>query len=199
MLNIASGYLAGLSVGIFCLGTCLPIFLPILMSEKRDLKKSAGLILEFSLGRLIGYLIFGLIFGWLGQTIHNQLIHSLVSLGNFWMGISLVLFSLGRIDKKICSFLPFKKIRWPFLVGLLTGVNVCPPFIASLTHVFNLKSAVLSMLYFLAFFLGTSTYLVPTLFLGGKFTHYPVVQKIARISGVIVGIYFISKNLILIF
>lgn len=199
MLNLASGYLAGLSVGIFCLGTCLPIFLPILMSEKRNFKKSARLILEFSIGRLIGYLIFGLIFGWLGQTIHNQLVHSLVSLGNFWMGISLILFSLGKIDQKICALLPFRKIRWPFLVGLLTGANVCPPFIASLTHVFNLRSAIKSAGYFLAFFLGTSTYLIPTLFLGGKFTHLPLIQKLARISGVLVGIYFITKNILIIF
>lgn len=199
MFNTLSGYLAGLSVGVYCLGLCLPVFLPMLMAEERDIKKSGLLILEFSIGRLAGYLTFGLIFGWLGQAIQSQFIHSLVSLGNLWMGIALILFSLGKIDKKICSMLFFKKIRWPFVIGFLTGVNVCPPFIASLTHVFNLRSAIQSMGYFLAFFLGTSTYLVPTMFLGGKFTQYPTVQKIARVAGVLAGLYFISKNITLLF
>jgi sulfite exporter TauE/SafE len=199
MLNIFSGYLAGLSVGIYCLGLCLPIFLPILMSEKRDLKKSGWLILEFSIGRLAGYLTFGFVFGWLGQIIQNPLIHSLVSLGNLWMGIVLIIYSLGKIDQKICAFLPFKKIRWPLLIGFLTGVNICPPFLASLTHIFNLRSAIQSMLYFLTFFLGTSTYLVPAVFLGSRFTQYAVIQKFARIAGVLTGIYFISKNITLLF
>jgi hypothetical protein len=47
MLNILSGYLAGLSVGVYCLGLCLPVFLPMLLAEKRDTKNSAGIILEF--------------------------------------------------------------------------------------------------------------------------------------------------------
>jgi len=199
MLNILSGYLAGLSVGVYCLGLCLPIFLPMLMAEKRDTKNSAGIILEFSLGRLIGYLFFGLIIGWLGQTIQNRLIHSLVSLGNLWMGIALILYSLTKIDRKVCSFLPVKKARWPIIIGFLTGVNVCPPLVASLTHVFNLRSATQSIFYFLFFFLGTSTYLIPAMFLGGKFTQYPVVQKTARLAGVFAGIYFITKNLYLLF
>jgi len=198
MINALSGYLAGLSVGVYCLGLCLPVFLPILLSEKRDNKKSFLLILEFSAGRLVGYFLFGLIFGWLGQTIRNQLIHTLVSLVNLWMGIMLILYALGKIEKKLCALIPFAKIRWPFLVGFLTGVNVCPPFIASLTHIFNLKSAIKSIIYFLAFFLGTSTYLIPAAFFG-IFTRFPIIQKLARISGVLVGIYFISRNLILIF
>jgi sulfite exporter TauE/SafE len=195
MLNILSGYLAGLSVGIFCLGTCLPIFLPLLMSKKQNFKTSGLLILEFSLGRLAGYLAFGLIFGWLGQTIENRLIHSLISLGNVWMGIGLILYGLGQINQKTCAFLPFRKIRWPLVVGFLTGVNVCPPFLASLTHVFNLRSAIQSIIYFLTFFMGTSTYLVPTIFLGGKFTHYPIIQKIGRIASVLAGLYFSVKSI----
>ncbi len=199
MFNIFSGYFAGLSVGVYCLGLCLPTFLPMLMAEKRNTKGSAGLILQFTLGRLAGYLTFGLIFGWLGQTIQNQLIHSLVSLGNLWTGIALILYSLTRIDNKMCSFLPAKSINWPLLAGFLTGVNICPPMIASLTHVFGLKSAVQSLFYFLTFFLGTSTYLIPAMFIGGKFTRYPIVQKIARLAGVLAGLYFISKNITLLF
>jgi len=40
--KIVTGYLAGLSVGVYCLGLCLPVFLPILLSKKRDVKKVFG-------------------------------------------------------------------------------------------------------------------------------------------------------------
>jgi sulfite exporter TauE/SafE len=197
-MNFGIGFLTGLSVGIYCLGLCLPVFLPVLLSQKRDAKKSFLLVLEFSAGRLAGYVIFGLIFGWLGQLIQNRLLHTLVSLGNLWMGIVLILFALGQIDKKFCSFLPLKKIKWPILLGLLTGVNVCPPFLISLGYVFNLQSTVNAIVYFIAFFLGTSTYLIPSVFLG-LFTRFTFIQKIARISGVVAGIYFISRNIPFIF
>jgi len=33
LTKIISGYLTGLSVGVYCLGLCLPVFLPILLSQ----------------------------------------------------------------------------------------------------------------------------------------------------------------------
>lgn len=193
--SIFSGFLAGLSTGIYCLGLCLPIFLPVLLSQKRNLGNSFSLILEFSAGRLSGYLAFGLIIGWLGQQIQSQPIHLLASLINTWSGILLILYSLGTIDKKFCQFLPFTKIKWAFLLGFLTGVNICPPFLASLSYVFNLRSAINSLLYFLFFFLGTSVYLAPSALLG-VFTKINWLTKIARISGILAGIYFVAQNLI---
>lgn len=192
--SIFSGFLAGLSTGVYCLGLCLPIFLPVLLSQKRNLKSSFSLILEFSTGRLAGYLVFGLVVGWLGQQIQSNSIHLLATLINTWNGILLILYSLGTIDKKFCGFLPFKKIRWAFLLGFLTGINVCPPFLASLSYVFNLRSALNSLLYFFFFFLGTSLYLIPSALLG-VFTKVNWITKIARISGVLAGIYFVLQNL----
>lgn len=190
MFRILSGFLAGLSTGIYCLGFCLPIFLPILLSQRRTAKTSFRLVVEFSLGRLAGYAVFGFIVGYLGQVITSGSVHLLVTLANIWTGILMILYSLGTIDKKICSLIPMKKIKWPLIVGFLTGVNICPPFLASLTHVFNLRDAVASLWYFLMFFLGTSLYIVPSALLG-VFTKKGWVQKFAQVSGVIVGIYFV--------
>jgi len=77
----------------------------------------------------------------------------------------------------------------------LTGVNICPPFLGSLAYIFNLKSALLSLGYFLLFFLGTSVYIVPFALLGA-FSGNNWLQKWARISGIFVGIYFVVINLI---
>lgn len=198
MNNLITGYLAGISVGVFCLGLCLPAFLPILLADKKTAKRSFWALIEFSLGRLLGYLFFGLIFGWLGQIIQSRSIHLIVALVNLWMGIALIVYSLGKIDQKFCALIPFKKIRWPLLIGFLTGVNVCPPFVASLTYVFNLKSALKSLIYFLSFFLGTSTYLLPTILLGWL-SRSRLIQNLARVSGVLAGLYFASRSLSLIF
>lgn len=194
MFRIFSGYLTGLSVGVYCLATCLPVFLPILLAQRRDTKKSFSLVIEFSVGRLLGYLAFGLIIGGLGQLIQNQTIHLIIALANIWTGILMILYSLGAINQKFCSAIPFHRIKWPLLLGFLTGANICPPFLASLTHVFNLESALAAMAYFLFFFLGTSTYIIPAAFLG-VFTRRGWVQQLARVSGVLMGWYFVVRNL----
>lgn len=193
-----TGFLAGLSVGVYCLGLCLPVFLPILLSEKRNLRKSFLLVFEFSIGRLLGYLVFGLIFGWLGQTLQSRIIHQIVSLGNLWTGLLMILYSLGMIERKLCRLPYFNKIKWPLLLGLLTGVNICPPFIASLTYVFNLRDVLNSLIYFLMFFLGTSVYIIPSAILG-LFTRIKWLNHLARISGVFVGLFFVVKNLLRVF
>lgn len=193
--KIVSGYLAGLSVGVYCLGLCLPVFLPILLSQKRTAKKTIFVVLEFSLGRLLGYLFFGLIFGWFGQIIKSDFVHLIAGLTNLWLGILMIIYSLGLVDKKFCSLTAFSKIGWPILLGFLTGVNICPPFLGSLAYVFNLKSLVLSLLYFLMFFLGTSTYIVPFTILGA-FSGKNWLQALARWSGILVGIYFIVNTMI---
>lgn len=199
MISVSKAFLgfpAGLSVGIYCLGLCLPVFLPILLSQKRTTKGSFLILLEFSFGRLSGYLFFGLIIGWIGQLIRSDLIHYLATLANVWIGILMILYSLGKIDQKFCTAIRFvSKIKWPFLLGFLTGVNICPPFLASLTYVFNLKDVLISMIYFLMFFLGTTVYIIPAAFLG-IFTKINWLQKLAQVSGVIVGLYFVIQNLI---
>ncbi len=198
MQTLVAGFMAGLSVGVYCVGMCLPIFLPYLLSEKRTPKSSFRLVLEFSLGRLLGYLTFGFVLGYLGEKITNLTIHQIVALGNIWTGLLMILYSLGTIDKKFCAAIPFGKIRWVLLLGFLTGVNLCPPFLASLTYVFNLQGALLATLYFLMFFLGTSVYIVPSALLG-IFTHFSWLQKLARVSGVLVGLYFVAQSLVRIF
>lgn len=195
---LAQGFLAGLSVGVYCLGLCLPIFLPILLSEQRTTKKSFLLVFEFSLGRLFGYLTFGLIFGWLGRVVASNLIHQVVALGNLWTGLLMIVYSLGAIDKNFCAAIPFAKIKWPLILGFLTGVNICPPFLASLTYVFTLKDVLSSLFYFAMFFLGTSAYIVPTA-LFGVFTRFNWTKHLSRVSGVVAGLYFVAQSLVRVF
>jgi len=195
MVRLVGGFLAGLSTGVYCLGTCLQVFVPILMAEKRTARSSFGVVIEFSLGRLLGYLFFGLIIGYIGELIQSQFLHLVVTLANLWIGVLMIVYVLGVIDKKFCPALVYRRAKWPILLGFLTGVNVCPPFLASLTYVFNLRSVLASVSYFLLFFLGTSIYILPVSALG-LFTTHGWVKKLAQAAGVIAGLYFIGTSLV---
>ena len=190
-MEVFSGLLAGLSVGIYCLGACLPIFIPILLSKKRTVRSSFFLTLEFSFGRLLGYLFFGFLAGFLGKEIQGNFLHWLAGLSTFLLGLVMILYSFNLWHKKITvCFLRFPKIiKAPSLLGFLTGASPCPPFLASLSYVFNLRDILRSVFYFGFFFLGTSFYIVPLAILG-VFSHQNFFQKIAQVSGVLVGFYF---------
>lgn len=184
------GFLTGLSVGVYCIGICLPVFIPILLSQRRHLKSAFWVILEFSLGRLLGYVLFGALIGWLGWKINSSLVHLIISLGSLVLSLLMMAYVLGFwvFGAKTCVR-RFNKIKIPFVLGFLTGINVCPPFLASLGYVFNLGGVLRGALYFLMFFLGTSVYIIPMGFLY-VLTTSKVFRKIALISGFLAGLYF---------
>lgn len=103
IIKVLSGYFAGLSVGVYCLGLCLPVFLPVLLSAKRTTRTSFFLVMEFTLGRLFGYLFFGLIIGWLGKVIQSSFFHYIVALANIWTGILMKRISFGYIFTPSCT------------------------------------------------------------------------------------------------
>ncbi|WP_243683798.1 hypothetical protein [Methanosarcina barkeri] len=56
--TISQGMLLGLSTGIFCLVTCVPVYVPFVLSEDRKLRRNILAIGEIAMGRLIAYLFF---------------------------------------------------------------------------------------------------------------------------------------------
>ncbi|MBL7081685.1 MAG: sulfite exporter TauE/SafE family protein, partial [Candidatus Omnitrophica bacterium] len=65
---IFSAIALGLSMGCLCLGHCLPILAPLMLSREGATVKDSSLYLGlFLLGKFISYLLFGLIVGVLGQ------------------------------------------------------------------------------------------------------------------------------------
>lgn len=49
------GILLGLSAGLFCLGYCASVFVPLMMSENKGVAQSAWVVSELALGRLVAY------------------------------------------------------------------------------------------------------------------------------------------------
>jgi len=183
--------LTGLSLGAFCLSYCFPFLATFMASTPRNVKNNSLLILRFMFGRLLGYLIFGFIFGYLGEKLQSPFLTLMTDL-------SLILISMILI-LHLCGLLKEKKTGCPsqqsqennaVTMGFLMGLNICPPFLLSLPYVFSLHSTGLGIIYFLIFFLASSVYFLPMIFVGmlGAIKEF---QIVARLSGFICAGIFI--------
>jgi sulfite exporter TauE/SafE len=113
----------GFSTGIFCLAYCGPIYLPQLIAQK-DKHRGWGVFLQFNAGRLIAYIIFGAIFGWLGTQVHIQFLKTYTQWIIILLASLLILYGLGLSLPKIkwCAWV--KNIHLPILSGFLLGLNI---------------------------------------------------------------------------
>jgi len=189
--TVIEALLAGFSTGLFCGTTCLPFMAPYLVAENRGFSSTALIWLQFMLGRLGGYILFGALFGYLGQKI-TQSGFNLISVACMMlMSLVLLLYAVGLFKPKwdFClGHAPLKK-KVPVVMGFLMGVNICPPFLMSAAYVFTLHSTLKGIVYFLIFFAATSVYFLPMIFLGflGRMNEF---RFVARASAIAVGILF---------
>ncbi len=184
--------LAGLSVGAFCLTYCFPFMGVFFGAEERSPGKNFLILLEFLAGRLAGYLCFGLLVGYLGEKFDPWWLRRATDISFIALSVALFLYLLGLVrDKSFCKTPPWLKNRSPAIMGFFMGINLCPPFLLSVTYVFSKHSPFYGMAYFALFFLASSIYFLPLVFLGlaSKAREF---QRVARVSGFLVaGIFFI--------
>jgi len=195
---ILSALALGFSTGVSCLAICTPFYLPYLIAEQRKIKTNFLEFAELLLGRLLGYLLFGLVFGYLGKIINLGWVSSLSTVSLGALSLFIILYSLNFFKIKhlslACHWEKIKTVKPPFLIGLLTGVNVCPPFLLSLNYIFILGDVVKGLVYFLFFFLATSVFFIPLVFLG-KLSYFKEFQFLARLTMLVVGLIFFSYSI----
>lgn len=187
--------LLGLSMGSFCLTTCFPFLAAFLGSENRAAKRNFFLLFVFMLGRLAGYLLFGFIFGYLGEIWQGLYLSLLADASLVLLSALLFVYMLKieKINDKDCLAAQTQNQN-AFIMGFLMGVNLCPPFLLSLNYVFTLHNAMLGVLFFFIFFLASSVYFLPMIFVGfvAKITE---LRKTARLAGMIASIVFFAYGL----
>ena len=210
--------LAGLSVGAFCMSYCFPFLATFIASEDRTAKRNFLLIVYFMLGRFLGYVAFGLIFGFLGEQLKSPYLTLITALSLILVSIVMVLHITGLSKQKDDLCLVHLTRSTPamknppaveatgniaIVMGVLMGVNICPPFLLSLAYVVSLSDALQSVLYFAIFFFASSIYFLPMIFVG-MMAKIKELQKAARVSGImaacvfiIYGGYSIMKNFII--
>jgi len=195
---ILEALLLGLSSGTYCIIGCAPIAIPVFFSESMNRKKNLISGLLFFAGRLAGYLIFGAVMGALGAFTASYLDPALKrTLSNYaYIIVGLLLIASGLMYNfprlKFCTKIKkiYKFEAWALIYGLLTGLSFCPPFFAAAARVYGGADSINGILYFLAFFLGTSLYFLPLFGIHLIKKHAQNFMLIARIVVLLMGVYF---------
>ncbi|MGV8040466.1 MAG: sulfite exporter TauE/SafE family protein [Thermoanaerobaculaceae bacterium] len=193
--------MVGLAGGTGCLATCGPVLLPYLLAEEGRSRWQSVLVLgQLLLGRLVGYLAFGLLAWLVGLALLGGPRWHAWLAGGAYLGVAvlMVAYGFGATPARLASppgasLLERVRARWPALLpaalGLLTGLNLCPPFVTAVTRAAGAGGLSGSLAFFAAFFVGTSLFLVPLPLLG--WVRRPeAVRTTARLAAGVVGLYF---------
>jgi sulfite exporter TauE/SafE len=198
---VIESLLLGLSVGPICLAYCSPVVVPLLSSSTNP-KLSAGslTLFMFLTGRFIGYILIGIVVGIIGNNIHQYARGYLFGITSIILGLTLLYFSLQKNfpEMRLCKLIKNNGSRKTFLIllGFLTGLNLCPPFLAAIVGAAGTGTILGSTIYFFAFFVGTAIFFPITVFLG-LLSKIESVRIIANICMMISGAWFILKGLFL--
>lgn len=201
------GLLLGLANGTVCVAYCAPVLMPYLLGEGRRIRNNFLVLGEFLLGRLSGYILFSIV-AWLTHRLllENLSRHELV-LGVVYMLLSglLVHYGISKPAKECAagrsaSILPRAISQnpavLPLVLGFLTGLNLCPPFLLAFTGAAGSLSLAQSALFFVFFFLGTSIYFIPAPLIGA-FTRFGGLRTVGKLAGFVVAVYYFYLGVVM--
>lgn len=202
------GFLLGLSSGTACLTHCAPVMVPYFVGEAKSYRGNIVRLMYFLSGRLLGYLSFAVIAWMLGNAISQ-----FASFHNLLFGIIFLLLSILMACQGLCTSkgrcrlhameggIPelFIRKQWvmAILLGLLTGMNFCPPFLLAFTSSAYDGRLLNNLFFFFTFYLGTVFYFLPIVFLG-VLNRESKIRTIGKMMSIIMAAYFFFKGLFLI-
>ncbi|MBI5534780.1 MAG: sulfite exporter TauE/SafE family protein [Deltaproteobacteria bacterium] len=183
---LAEPLLLGLSSGLLCLSSCGPVLVPWIASEPRPLSTTAGLLGWFLAGRLIGYLGFAVLVWAAGMAmpLETRTRTWLFALAHLALAVGLIVWVVRKPRAKRCQAPPSPaadlqrtsdgkaRKRLPIAprpsgsalsLGLMTGLNLCAPFVAAAVRAMQTGSLTRSLAFFSLFFLGTAVWFVPSI------------------------------------
>jgi hypothetical protein len=198
---LTEGFLLGLASGGVCLAYCAPVLVPYLLGEGGSARSSGISIGGFLGGRLLGYLAFAVL-AWLTHfAVVDNLPHHEIVLGIATIVLALLLIAYAFAGRRrhcranaISRRFPLQNpLLMPGLLGLMTGVNVCPPFLMAFGNAAQFATLRQSLLFFAAFFVGTSVYVAP-LPLVGMVGRHEVVKTVGRLASGVVGLFYLYSG-----
>jgi sulfite exporter TauE/SafE len=191
---LIEGFVLGLATGHICLATCGPVYAPFLMMRNHGWKDGFYALVKISAGRFLMYVMFGIIAGALGHRIQtvNRELFTAIAYTAFSFLLCLSAFRSNRYEKG-CLIPAWSRFAdSPFLLGIATGINFCPSFLIALSRAIDLSGPVSGGLLFVAFFFGTSIFLIPLIGFGsiGAKKH---IRLAGQLSAVLVAAYFTTQ------
>lgn len=191
------GLLLGLTLGTTCLVTCAPVYGSLIMSAENTISSGVRTVFIISLGRFISYAVFGLLTGLAGSLIgDSERRDTLIAVSYIAVALYLTYsaFIQNRKEKGCCPASRYAAVAGnPFLIGLLTGISVCPSFLGAITKGIDTGGPLGGMLLFTGFFFGTTVYLLPLSFLS-YFTKRSLFRYVGIFASLAVAVWFIYEG-----
>ena len=100
---LIEGFSLGISTGFYCLGACMPFFIPyLLVGGGGKLKANLNTILEFLLGRMIAYILFAAVISFLGIQFKGYVSPKLIAFALILTSLLMIIFafihSMPKLD-----------------------------------------------------------------------------------------------------
>ncbi len=201
--NMLQGFILGISNSATCLASCAPIILPYLMSCGKTIRNNLSGLIFFLIGRLTGYISFAILAWFIGKKLlTNPVIRSrFTGTALITLSLFLIIYNLSGNHTK-CRFKNTANINqiispeawyYPYIFGLLTGINICPPFLMAFTDAVDSNSLLGSILFFFTFFAGTSIFFIPLSFIGSK-KYQSELKTVGEFSLYIIAVYYFFKG-----
>jgi sulfite exporter TauE/SafE len=171
-----------------------------LLSSSNSPKLSVGSVtlFLFLIGRFVGYILVGIVIGIVGNNIHQYAKGNIFGIISIVLGLALMYFSVQKNfpELKFCRLIKNSSSQKMFLIllGFLTGLNLCPPFLAAIIGATSTGTVVGSIIYFSAFFVGTVVFF-PVMIIFGLLSKIDSVKNIAHVCMMISGFWFVLKGL----
>jgi len=203
------GILLGLSTGSVCLAYCGPVLIPYMLGENNTISRNYLDVSLFLAGRLAAYIAIGFITGVLGKFLLQPSPLSSMITGISYIVLSLLLILYGFYQfKEVClgrsksrmdsASGKNKTILVPLTGGILTGLNICPPFVLAIAKAAALHNITKSTVFFILFFAGTSVFFIPLPFLG-FFKRQQVLRTIGKFAAILSGVVYLYKGIMITF
>jgi len=196
----------GLASGPACIASCGPVLVPSLLAERSGLKLSSRYLALFLAARLAGYLLFAAMAWEAGAllTFSAPKRAFLFALIHILLASVLLRFAhaVGRACAHATAPAQLVTIGAPrnhpvpgaAVLGFLTGVSLCPPFVAAGVRAAEMASVAAALLFFTVFFAGTTVWFVPLAGMGW-IRRNEAVTTVARMAMVLIALYYLVIGL----
>lgn len=196
----------GLASGAVCVAYCAPILIPYLLGRGQNILKSMATIIHFMAGRLAGYLLFAVMAWAVGLAVASNLANEKVVFGIIYVALAVLMIfygfksSAGDCAGKEAKFFGGKlkagnQTAFPAMAGFLTGLNLCPPFLLAFTEAARTGALWKSILFFAAFYVGTSVYILPLAMIGLA-RRTEALRHIGRLAAEVMGVYYLYLGIL---
>jgi sulfite exporter TauE/SafE len=206
--QFAEALVLGLASGPACVASCGPVLIPSLLAEQPGWRLNLRYLGTFLSTRLLGYMVFAAVAWEVGTlfSLRSGAKGITPALVNLLMAVALLWYarSVGRPCAKSCAqpglvtlgATEKRRIPGAAVFGFLTGVSLCPPFIAAGVRAAELGSMAAALLFFAVFFIGTSVWFVPFVGLACVRRNEAVIT-VARMTMELIACYYAYLGILL--